>query len=957
MPRRPRKFLPIPFLLLLPFCLLAQPLPARQAGERERAAPFHPIRFGDPAGTQAPGPFFPGSSPDPAVPTPDSLLGQRLGTRLSHHAEILNCFRRWAEVSGRVEVATYATTYEGRDLIRAVITSPANLARLDSIRADLARLADPEGLSSKEAGEIVERTPAVAWLGYSIHGDELSGCDAALALGYHLISDRSAETTALLDRIVVVIDPVMNPDGRERIISQVEQSAGYVPNLDDESMQRGRWPWGRGNHYLFDMNRDWMVGANPETRGRWREIQAFHPQLMVDAHEMGSQDTYLFYPQSEPHNPNLPAALARWHKVFAADQARAFDAHSWSYYTREWADAWAPFYSDAWGSLNGAVGILYEQAGTRGFPLRRASGRVLTYREAVHHHAVSSLANLKTLEAHRKEILEDYLAERQARISRRAPENSRQFVLVPGSNRSRERTLLDLLRAQGIRIWRAPEAFTARNAVNRLGAAAAHKEFPAGSFLVPARQPQGALVKAYLAFDPHFDKKVLTEERRRLEQEDASMMYDVTTWSLGSAFDLDVWWADSTTLKGAPLEGPPSLGGGGRPPEGLPKGRTVAWIVDGSSDASVSFAARAMQAGLAVHQADREFSAAGRTFPRGSLLVLRGENGDEVEAGVARAARDSGVRPWPVATERSPDEGPDLGGQHFHLLALPRIALLGNSPISPDTYGHVWFLLDHEIGVPFSILDVQTFGDYDLRRYNVLIVPPSRGGLARVLGPHQDDLRSWVENGGTLIACGSSAAALCGPDFGLVATRLRRDSLEDLETYRRAAEREKDARTIRVEEPAVWEPPKSSSRKPPAEKKEEPPEVDEEEEAWARRFSPSGVLLRGLVDAHHWITAGAGEEMAVFFAGSNVFLSKEPVRTPVRFAGEEALRLSGLLWPEARERIADSAWLTVEPVGNGQVVLFASMPGYRMIFRGTGRLLENAVIFGPGRGASQPLRW
>ncbi|MFQ5748847.1 MAG: M14 metallopeptidase family protein [Planctomycetota bacterium] len=955
MPRRPRMFRSIPFLLLL-FCLLPPPLAARQAGDREQAVPFHPIRFGDPAGTQAPEPFFPDASPDPAVPTPDSLLGQQLGTRLSHHAEILDCFHRWAEVSDRAEIGTYATTFEGRDLIRVVISSPANMARLEAIQAGLARLSDPEGLSPKEAESIVERTPAVAWLGYSIHGDELSGCDAALALGYHLISDRSAKTAALLDQVVVVIDPVMNPDGRERIISQVEQSAGYVANLDDESMQRGRWPWGRGNHYLFDMNRDWMVGANPETRGRWREIQAFHPQLMVDAHEMGSQDTYLFYPQSEPRNPNLPPALARWHKVFAADQARAFDARSWSYYTREWADAWAPFYSDAWGSLNGAVGILYEQAGTRGFPLRRASGKVLTYREAVHHHAVSSLANLKTLQAHREEILEDYLAERQARISRRAPGNSRQFILVPGTNRSRELTLLGLLQAQGIRIWKAPKPFTARNAVNRLGITPAHREFPAGSFLIPARQPQGALVKAGLAFDPHFDKKVLTEERRRLEQENASMMYDITAWSLGSAFDLDVWWSDSTTLEGASLQGPPGSWLEDRAGNGSAEDRTVAWIVDGSSDASVAFAARAMRAGLAVHQADRKFSAAGRTFPRGSLLVRRGENGEEVEGGVARAARDSGVRPFPVATGRSPDEGPDLGGQHFHLLSAPKIALLGNSPISPDTYGHVWFLLDHEIGVPFSILDVQTFGDYDLRRYNVLIVPPSRGGLSRTLSPHRDGLRTWVENGGTLIACGSSAAALCGKDFGLVGTRLRRDVLEDLESYQRAAKRERAARTIRVDEKTVWEPPKKPGQKPSKEEKKAPA-ADKEEDAWALRFSPPGVLLRGLVDTRHWITAGTGAEMAVFFAGSNVFLSKDPVRTPVRFAGEESLRLSGLLWPEARERIADSAWLTVEPVGNGQVVLFASMPGYRMIFRGTGRLLENAAIFGPGRGASQPTRW
>ena len=145
------------------------------------------------------------------------------------------------------------------------------------------------------------------------------------------------------ERLVVVIDPVMNPDGRERIISMVEQSAGYTPNLDHESMHRGRWPYGRGNHYLFDMNRDWMAGTQPETRGRWQAVQSFHPQLLVDAHEMSSLDTFLFYPQAEPLNPHLPPRHLFWQRAYAEGAARAFDAWGWSYYTREWADGWAPF--------------------------------------------------------------------------------------------------------------------------------------------------------------------------------------------------------------------------------------------------------------------------------------------------------------------------------------------------------------------------------------------------------------------------------------------------------------------------------------------------------------------------------------------------------------------------------------------------------------------------------------
>ena len=250
-------------------------------------------------------PFFAGTEYSDTIPTPDSLLGQQHGSRLAHHAEIVAGFRAWAGVSDRVTVHTYGRTHEGRELIYAVVTSPANHARLDSIQADLGKLHDPRGLSDAEAERIVRDSPAVAWMGYSIHGDELSGADASLAVGHHLIAGESAEVLELLERVVVVIDPCMNPDGRERIIGMVEQSAGYTTNLDYASMQRGRWPYGRGNHYLFDMNRDWMAGTQPETRGRWRVAQEFHPQLFVDAHEMGSLDTFLFYPQNKPLNPNF----------------------------------------------------------------------------------------------------------------------------------------------------------------------------------------------------------------------------------------------------------------------------------------------------------------------------------------------------------------------------------------------------------------------------------------------------------------------------------------------------------------------------------------------------------------------------------------------------------------------------------------------------------------------------
>ena len=947
----------------------AQPAPQAPEGSR-------PIRFGDPTELAYDAPFFPGARYDAALATPDSILGQQHGSRLSHHAEILACFRAWAASSKRIRVETFARTHEGRELVWAAISSPANLARLDAIRADTARLADPRNLSDAEAQRILAG-PAVAWMGYSIHGDELSGSDAAVALGYHLVASQDADVAALLDQLVIVIDPCLNPDGRERIIGMVEQSAGLTPSLDYASMHRGRWPYGRGNHYLFDMNRDWMAGTQPETRGRWRAVLSFHPQLFVDAHEMGSDDTFLFYPQAEPHNPQLPAGQQGWLARYAADAARAFDAHGWAYYTREWADAWGPFYSDAWASLTGAAGILYEQANTMGFPLKRESGRVLTYREAVHHQLTASWANLGTLRANRAEALRDYLANGRANVAAETSGNGRMLVVKPSGNLRREEELLRTLIEQGIEVHRAEAEFEAKNVEHAEGTRSESASFPAGSWLIPARQPARQRVRAFLDFDVRYDKEALQREREELERKGRSKAYDLTAWSLPHALDLDAAWVDALEVRSAPIttseRARPALAA--KAPEPAP----VGWIVDATDDDALGFAARALVLGLAVHWADEAFTAGGQRFARGSLLVRRAENEGDAQTvweRVRRAAEGARVTPVPAPSGLAPDaEQADLGGQHFRLLSRPRVALLANSPVASDAYGHLWHHLDQRVGVPFSILDAQSLGDYDLRRFNVLVLPPSYG-IRGVLEPLKQALASWVESGGTLIACGSSAAELTKGRLGLSQVALRQDALEELAAYAKDAERDRSAHAVVIDEELVWNGPKEDAKpgEKPAEGEmaaEKPGEAaaesgkpekesakpDKDEEAHARLFAPQGATLRALVDPDAWITCGIDAILPVLVAGPDILLAKSPVTSAVRLEQARALRLGGLLWPEARARLAESSWLTVERKGHGQIVLFAAPPAFRGYHLASARLFANAVVLGPGLGADQPAGW
>lgn len=929
------------------------------------------IHFGDSGTPRESNVFFPDTTYDAQVPHPDTLLRQPLGTFTAHHAEVMGAMRAMAQHSDRMRIVPFGKTHEGRELVSVVIASAANLKRIDAIRADIAKLADPRGVDAAEIERIVKNSPAIAWLGYSIHGDETSGADASLAVAYHFAAGTSANVTQILDNVVVVIDPMLNPDGRERVLSQIEQSSGYVANLDYTSMQRGRWPFGRENHYLFDMNRDWLWGTQPETRARWAAIGSWHPQLLVDAHEMGPLDTFLFYPATDPFTPYFPQFTKTWWQSYAQDQALAFDRHGWSYYTREWADSWYPGYTDSWATFIGACGVLYEQAHFRGQSLRRASGEIVTYHDAVEHQSVASVANVTTLANNREKILRDYVGAKIANCAADTAGNDRMFVLELGRNPDRERQFVANLVEQGIEVFRADEDFKGSAVKTTMSGTQDARDFKLGALIVPARQPLSPLVKAMLEFDPRYDKASLERERKELERKQRSKAYDVTGWSPAHAYDLDGYWCKALDVKSTRITSIPSTSKG---VVGLadPREPVYGWIVDGTDDSAVRFAAQAMELGLQVNLSDEAFRAVDRDFARGSLLVRRTENGADVATLVERAALKAGALAFATHTARSHDESADLGGRHFDLLSRPRVAILSNAPVSTNAFGHVWHMLDTQLHIPSSHLDAQEFGGYDLRRYNVLVVPDGGGSILR---DDAERLRTWIRSGGTLIALGDAAADACDKDLKLSGVRERSDALDDLDKYALSLKREREAGKTVIDEALLYDEakpvvaaeskdaPKSDDAKKDESKKDDGKKESSKDEdkkrrdRWLATFSPQGVILRGDVNPDMWITCGCRAELPVFFEGSNAFLAELPVRTAVRIASADRMRLSGLLWPEAKERIADSAYCTVERVGSGQVILFASSPVFRDWFKAAGRLLANAIVYGPGAGANQPSQW
>ncbi len=921
--------------------------------------------------------FFPGATHDDAISSPGEILGFRLGERPAEHSEIERCFKAWDEQSERAMLRTHGETFEGRTLYHMVISSPRNLARIDDIQIDLAQLADPRGLSEADAEELLGRVPAVAWMAYSIHGDELSGADAGLAAAWHYLSCTDDDVTLMLDRLVIIIDPMMNPDGRDRYLGQLREMRGKVATTDDQArLHGGRWPRGRTNHYMFDLNRDWTLGVNPETRGRIRAIRDWHPLLMVDAHEMGGQDTYLFSPSREPINPNYSDNLHKWLDVFAGDQAGAFDGKGWRYYTGEWADDWYPGYSNAWAAFRGAIGILYEQAGVDWYGIKRPDGRVLSYRESVHHQLQSTLANIQTLHDNREAIRTGWLETRRESVAADGPYANRTFAVVPSENRSRLAAFVDLMELQGFKMFELTREFSA-SGTDRLGREHENVELPAGTILIPNRQPNARLLAAMLEFDPHMSEKFLAMERRELVRTGGTEIYDITGWSTPMMHDVEAY----ELLTGLPQEFVKPFEGFAAVTTGVDRrDASQAWIVGGLDDQTPALAMELMRAGLAVRFADEDFTWGESAFARGSLVIAREDHSRDDLAwldALDRLCKARGLAAVGVDTGFGAGEVADIGGEHFDLLSEPRIAVLSEAPVSSNDFGSIWYTLDERYKLPAAYLSAASLRFTDLRRYNVLVLP---SGAGSVLGAAQADLRKWVEAGGTLIAIGSSARSL-GRDDGLSGARDLSAVLEELDDYEIAVLREWAADAESVDPDAVWTHGAGDGEPsyPWAGVDLDRGSEDElkRRDRWQRQFMPPGTILATRVDDEHWLTAGCGEYLPVLFRSGTVLMAKDGVEAPLRYgvidgdaSRDEAkrvgwstipkgkkllLRMSGLLWPEAAHRIANGAAVTRERVAMGQVILFADSPTFRATSLGTTRVFMNAVVYGPGLGANQPI--
>lgn len=835
---------------------------------------------------------------DPAVPTPRAALGYDLGQRFTPHHMIVRYLERLAATSRRVRVDTLARTFEGRELLMAVVTSEANQGRLAQIRMDAARLADPRGASAADLQTAAGRLPPIVWLGYTVHGGEASGAEAALGLLYQLAAGTDAETRQILDSVVVLVDPVQNPDGHERHVHDVQRArgSGELPVTPGAMVHQGSWPGPRTSHYYFDLNRDWFILSHPETRGRVGAFLAWWPHVAVDLHEMGSNSTYFFAPPMEPVNKNVHASIFKWWDIYAAANAASFDRHGWSYFRREGYDEFYPGYGVSWPILSGAIGMTYEEASSGGGAIRRADGTVLTLHEASWHHYTAAWATLTVTAARARERVRDYLTFRQTAVTdgERGPMRA---IVIERDAAGRADTLVRRLLDNGIEVRRLRAATDARDATPFGAAAPSAVRLPAGAYAVDLAQPQGRLAKALLEPDAELDSTFIRAELESRRTAQSDRFYDLTAWSLPYSFRLRAWW--TRTSPGA-TEAIPTAA----PPIPAPAAGTYGYAFEPGNEPSLRLLAALLADSVRLWYAPRSFRVGANRFARGAFVVRVAANDSSVHATVRRHTQAAGARVVPLAAS-GVDEGTDLGSNSVFPVRPPRVALLGGPGIGGNSFGFAWYAFDQRLHYPVTSLSTAAVSAAFLENFDVLVVPSSQGNLAGQLGDGgRQAIQAWVRNGGALITLDAATAWLATEQLGLARLRVRRD-------------------TTRAD----------SAGGAPL-----PADIP-------------GAIVRAMGDTLSPLLAGIGEtEFPVLIFSDRVYNVPKDLRAGeavVRYAAKDRLRLAGYLWPEVPDRLAGSPYVWTESVGRGRVIGFAGDPNFRDLWRGLLPLFANAVFLGP----------
>ncbi len=835
-------------------------------------------------GPQEPPPrgLLPDVQYDPAIPTPESFFGFASGDWHIRHDQLLGYLKALDAASDRLTLEEYGRTYEQRALVLLTVTHPENHPQLERIRTQHLALGDPATGQKADLSPL----PAVLWMGFSVHGNEASGANAAPLVAYYLAAAQGPAVEEQLRNTVILIDPCINPDGYDRFVTWVNGNRGAQTVTDPATREHQEpWPSGRTNHYWFDLNRDYFPLVHPESRARLEQYYRWMPNLLLDFHEMGTNSTYFFqpgkpsaiHPQITTGNQKLTALLSRH---FAA----ALDSIGSLYFSREIFDDFFIGKGSSYTDVTGSVGILFEQASVRGHRQEQTDG-VLEFRDAIRNHTTSALTALDALSEHRTDFLtyqQEFFRDAVRDASRASV---RGYVFGSAVDPVRTRILLDLLRRHRILVHELAAPYDA----------AGMRFLPGSAFVLDAAQPQYRLLTSLF-------------ERRTAFTD--SVFYDISSWTLPLAYGVP--YVELKTIPAA-IRGKEVTGQ--LPATGFYRGpaHPVAYAVPWSQQNAPRLLHQLLTAGIRARTASRGFSAkvegipAAVRFGFGTIIIPLGiqqEKSESIRTILERAISSEGIMAYGLGTGQA-EEGVDLGSEAMRPVALPRVLLVAGSGVRSNDAGEVWHLLDRRIGMTVTLVEPAQLNRITLDRYSVIIMPG--GNYTQVDSSGVAALRIWLEKGGTMVSLENAGEWLARKKLATLRFRAAAETGQDSGVARRPFAGRRDAEAAQ---------------------------------------QINGAIVEASFDSTHPVCYGIEGDRLHLCRVNTLALepSRDPYATPVVYT--TSLLVSGYMSKEHQKVLGNSAAVVVSGLGSGRVVQITDNPSFRGFWLGSEKLLLNAIFFG-----------
>jgi hypothetical protein len=663
------------------------------------------------------------------IPSPDEFLGYPLGTKFTPHQKVVDYFKKVAAGSKNLQLQTYGKTYEGRELLLAVISDPSNMDNIEQIRAANLGLAKADKSAIKST-----KQPAIVWLSYNVHGNESNSTETSMRVLYNL-ANADSKTKEWLKNTVVIIDPCLNPDGRERYVSNYNMVSGTVPNPDPTAVEHTEpWPGGRPNHYYFDLNRDWAWQTQVESQQRVVAYHKWMPQVHVDFHEQSYNEPYYFAPAAEPVHQDVTAWQREFQVIVGKNNAKYFDQNGWKYFTKERFDLLYPSYGDTYPLYNGAIGMTYEQGGIRaGLAVITRDGDTLTLKDRIDHHFTTSMATIETVSANAEKLVSEFKKYFEKNITT-PPGNYKSYV-VKAQNIDRLNKLASLLKKNNIAY-----AFGGDKTLSGYNFETQKQEsfkVERNDLILNLQQPTAVL--ASVLFEP---QTVVTD----------SNTYDITAWALPYAYGLNAYAVKEAINGSFPTIAEKN--------ETIPNiANPYAWAMSWSAIKDAQVLAELQKLKVKVRITEEGFTIGSKVYKPGSLLIYRSENektNKDLAKNLNDLARQYNTSFYPIASGYV-DKGKDFGSNVYPILNTPKIAVVTGQGTSSLAVGAVWHFFEQELKYPITMINTQNLTALDINKVNVLVLP--EGSYEERI---TERLSAWVNAGGKLILLDDAISSFIG---------------------------------------------------------------------------------------------------------------------------------------------------------------------------------------------------